>query len=152
MAEVSDFDRELRECLAEVLGARPPTPEYEALAFYRHWLAERNLGLVPIDDAAAFDWPGGWLARVRSRGQAHAVVMFGSPSGPLFDPSGPSRAAGRSRQGGWLRRSTSRGRPCRSMRSLGSERWTGSTLQLTPRRRSTSIASVTALAGPGPRG
>jgi len=57
------------------------------MLFYRQWLAERNLGLVPIADAAAFAWPGRWLARVRAAKSDHAVVMFGSPSGPLFDPS-----------------------------------------------------------------
>jgi MOSC domain len=85
---MSAFESELRACLGEVLGEEPPAADTEALLFYRQWLAERNLGLVPIAEPASFDWPGHWLARVRTAGGEHAVVMFGSPSGPLFDPAG----------------------------------------------------------------
>ena len=85
---VVSFDRELRECLRRILGADAPEPEYDALVFFRQWLAERNLGLVPIAKAAEFEWPGRWIARVRAGGEDHAVVMFGSPSGALHDPTG----------------------------------------------------------------
>jgi hypothetical protein len=78
-----------------------PTPEYEPLLFFRHWLGERNLGLVPIANARDFAWPGHWLARVRSGDGDHAVVMFGSPSGPLHDP-GEALAAGGTIEEGWL--------------------------------------------------
>jgi hypothetical protein len=84
---VSIFEREFGECLEEVLSIRPPSPEFDAMLFFRQWLAERNLGLVPIADVAAFDWPGRWLARVRAGDIDHAVVMFGSPSAPIFDPA-----------------------------------------------------------------
>jgi len=80
------FDDELRMCVAELLRASAPAPEGEPLLFYRQWLGERNLGLVPIADAASFDWPGQWLAKVRGPDGDHAVVMFGSPSGPWLDP------------------------------------------------------------------
>ena len=82
------FDGELRECLGLILGAEAPEPEYDALLFFRQWLAERNLGLVPIEKPAEFEWPGHWIARVRAGGDDHAVVMFGSPSGALHDPTG----------------------------------------------------------------
>jgi hypothetical protein len=80
---------DLRDCLTEILGY--PTPDVpdgaEPLRFFRQWLAERNLGLVPIAEAASFDWPGRWIAVVdEGRG---ALVMFGSPSGVWFDPAGP---------------------------------------------------------------
>lgn len=91
----------MRECLGVVLGVSPPSPEYEGLLFFKQWLAERNLGLVPIANASAFDWPGYWLARVRSAGGDHAVVMFGSPSGPLYDPSN-ALATGGTIEEGWL--------------------------------------------------
>jgi hypothetical protein len=81
------FESELRECLELIVGERTPEPEYDALVFFRQWLAERNLGLVPIADASGFAWPGQWLARVRAKGDDHAVVMFGSPSGALHDPA-----------------------------------------------------------------
>ena len=95
------FESELRACLGEVLGEEPPVPDTEALLFFAQWLAERNLGLVPIADPATFDWPGNWLARVRTVDGDHAVVMFGSPSGPLFDPAGAISGGG-AIESGWL--------------------------------------------------
>lgn len=84
-----------------VLGSAPPAPEYEAVSFFKQWLAERNLGLVPIAGAREFAWPGHWIARVRADAGDHAVVMFGSPSGPLHDPSG-AIARGGTIEEGWL--------------------------------------------------
>ena len=95
------FERELRECLEAVVGDEVPEPEYDALVFFKQWLAERNLGLVPIAGANVFEWPGHWIARVRARGDDHAVVMFGSPSGPLHDPAG-ALAGGGTIEEGWL--------------------------------------------------
>jgi hypothetical protein len=81
---------DLRECLAEVLGdAVPDVPDdLDPVRFFRQWLAERNLGLVPIAEPASFDWPGQWIAVVDGQ---HAVVMFGSPSGVWLDPAGAYR-------------------------------------------------------------
>jgi len=98
---VTPFDSELQNCLAEILGERPPDPDTDALLFFRQWLAERNLGLVPIARAESFSWPGRWLARARGADGDHAVVMFGSPSGALFDPAGVL-AAGSMIEEGWL--------------------------------------------------
>jgi len=98
---VSPYEEELRECLAVVLGATPPAPDHDVSLFFRQWLAERNLGLVPIANPREFDWPGHWLARVRSADGDHVVVMFGSPSGALHDPSG-ALAGGGTIEEGWL--------------------------------------------------
>lgn len=95
------YESELRACLEVVLGARPPAPDHDGLLFLRQWLAERNLGLAPIANAREFDWPGHWLARVRSGDGDHAVVMFGSPSGALHDPAG-AVARGGVIEEGWL--------------------------------------------------
>jgi len=95
------FDVELRVCLDVVLGAEPPEPEVDALVFFKQWLAERNLGLVPVADPSTFEWAGPWLARVRAGDGDHAVVMFGSPSGPLHDPGG-AYAAGGTIAEGWV--------------------------------------------------
>jgi hypothetical protein len=95
------FERDLRGCLELILRDEVPEPEYEALVFFKQWLAERNLGLVPIAGANEFDWPGHWIARVRARGDDHAVVMFGSPSGPLHDPAG-ALASGGTIEEGWV--------------------------------------------------
>ena len=98
---MSRFDSELRQCLEIVLGSAPPEPDYEPLVFFRQWLAERNLGLVPIANPREFDWPGHWLARVRAHDGDHAIVMFGSPSGPLHDPTS-ALARGGTIEEGWL--------------------------------------------------
>jgi hypothetical protein len=99
---VSAFESEFRLCLGEVLGQAPPAPDIEhALLFFKQWLAERNLGLAPIAQAAAFEWPGRWLARVRAADGDHAVVMFGAPSGGLFDPA-DALSRGGTVEEGWL--------------------------------------------------
>ena len=100
-SRVVSFEHELRVCLDLVLGTTTPEPEYDALVFFKQWLAERNLGLVPIAGAGEFEWPGNWIARVRVDGDEHAVVMFGSPSGPLHDPTG-AFARGGTIEEGWL--------------------------------------------------
>jgi hypothetical protein len=44
---------------------------------------------VPLADAASFGWPGPWIARCPARDGSgpRAVVMFGVPSGVLWDPA-----------------------------------------------------------------
>ena len=82
---------ELRDCLSELVGGAVPAPPDDVedpQRFFRQWLAERNLGLVPIEDAGSFAWPGQWIALVRGVDRQHAVVMFGSPSGVWLDPGG----------------------------------------------------------------
>jgi hypothetical protein len=98
---MSAFESDLRACLGEVLGEAPPVPDTDALLFFKQWLAERNLGLVPIADPAAFEWPGHWLARVRTTEGDHAVLMFGAPSGAVFDPAG-AMSDGGTIEAGWL--------------------------------------------------
>lgn len=72
-----DADGGLRDGIERILGVRPPDD-----AIPGQWLAERNLGLVPIADPSSFAWPGYWLARAGGR----VVLMFGSPSGPVDGP------------------------------------------------------------------
>jgi hypothetical protein len=91
---VSTLARELRACLSEMVGEPVPAPPDDVedpQRFFRQWLAERNLGLVPIEGASSFDWPGQWIALVRGVDRQHAVVMFGSPSGVWLDPGGAYR-------------------------------------------------------------
>ena len=69
-----------------------PLPEFDPEIFWRHWLAARNLGLVPIADPATFEWPGYWIAASADpTGGRDAVLMFGAPSGPLLDRAGVFR-------------------------------------------------------------
>jgi MOSC domain-containing protein YiiM len=94
---------DLRACLDEILRnpAPPPDATDDPVRFFRQWLAERNLGLVPIADADRFDWPGQWIAVFRDGEEEHALVMFGSPSGPWLDPSNTYHV-GRRIEAGWM--------------------------------------------------
>lgn len=78
----------LAACIAHVVGASAsdvPLDREER----RAWLAERGLGLVPVEEPATFSWAGPWIARrpARDGGGARAVVMFGVPSGAIWDPA-----------------------------------------------------------------
>jgi len=78
----------LAACIAHAAGASAsdvPLDRDEQHA----WLAERGLGLVPVAEAATFSWPGPWIARrpARDGSGPRAVVMFGVPSGPIWDPA-----------------------------------------------------------------
>jgi hypothetical protein len=78
----------LAACIAHVAGASasdvPLDPEEQ-----RAWLGERGLGLVPVADAATFSWAGPWIARrpARDGSGPRAAVMFGVPSGAIWDPA-----------------------------------------------------------------
>jgi hypothetical protein len=83
-------------CLAYLLerdaGELPVPPAADPRSGWRVWLAAQGLGLAPIADPAAFSWPGFWIAAIGR--PARWVVMFGVPSGPVFDPAGlPVQAA-----------------------------------------------------------
>lgn len=100
---MSTLANELRACLSELL--RSPVPEAPAagdpVRFFKQWLAERNLGLVPIEDADVFDWPGQWIAVFRDGEREHVMLMFGSPSGVWLDPSSTYHEGMRIRAG-WM--------------------------------------------------
>jgi hypothetical protein len=94
------FGEELRDALERILEVPVPTPDADPLLFFDQWLAERNLGLVPIASPDEFEWSGYWLARVGE----HVVLMFGSPSGPVHDPGGALADGGTIDQGWMLAR------------------------------------------------
>jgi hypothetical protein len=69
----------------------------DAVGLWRGWLASRGAGLVPVADAARFNWPGYWLAVLDREGGAEplgeagtAVLMFGTPSGVVLSPQDPA--------------------------------------------------------------
>ena len=67
----------------------------------RRWLGGLGLGLVPVDDAESFSWAGPWIGWVRRPdGERRAVVMYGVPSGVVWDPSGVTEGGGWRLDGG----------------------------------------------------
>jgi MOSC domain-containing protein YiiM len=79
---------ELAACAERILevpaGTFAGLSEARPVAELGERLATRNLGLVRIAAAAAFSWPGPWIAIVATAGgRLRAVVFFGAPSGPL---------------------------------------------------------------------
>jgi hypothetical protein len=54
------------------------------------WLGGLELGLAPVADAGSFSWAGPWIARLRApgSGERRPVVMYGVPSGVVWDPAG----------------------------------------------------------------
>jgi hypothetical protein len=88
------MQRSVAACLAailEVAVSEVPVPgeqHPEPWIVWRNWLAQRAVGLVPIDEPATFNWPGPWLALLRTadgNGQV-AVVAFGAPPGIAWHP------------------------------------------------------------------
>jgi hypothetical protein len=79
----------LAACVAQIVGAAAAEAPLDA-GDLRLWLAERGLGLVPIAAAGDFSWAGPWigLRPARDGGGPRAVVMFGVPSGSIWDPAG----------------------------------------------------------------
>jgi MOSC domain-containing protein YiiM len=85
-------ERSLAACVASLLelasdavpttGGDPPL-----LVMVRQWLAERGLGLVAVADPQTFSWAGPWIAQFTGdEGSERYVIMFGVPSGVIFDP------------------------------------------------------------------
>ena len=99
-----------RACLATVLELPvedvPELPPGDELPCWRimRWLGGLGLGLVPVADAAAFDWAGPWIGWVRAGdgGERRAVVMYGVPSGVAWDPSGVTEKDGWRLDGGFV--------------------------------------------------
>lgn len=85
-------DAAFAACLAHVLGlerSAVPVPAMpDPFVGWRGWLAARGLGLVPIAHPEHFSWPGFWIACLTVSTPARWVVMFGVPSGLVFDPAG----------------------------------------------------------------
>jgi len=96
-------------CVATILELPlddvPEPPPEEDVGGWRvqRWLGGLGLGLVPIADAATFSWPGPWIGRLRSpSGRSRAVVMYGVPSGVVFDPAEAARQDDEALVGGFM--------------------------------------------------
>src|SRR5579871_1725584 len=83
----------LLACLATILElpvSRLPVPAAGDIWTLSRWLGGLGLGLAPVADPGGFSWPGPWIARIEPpAGAARFVVMYGVPSGVVWDPASP---------------------------------------------------------------
>jgi MOSC domain-containing protein YiiM len=94
------MQRSVAACLASILELdvrEVPVPDEghpEPWTVWRNWLAQRGLGLVPIAEPANFNWPGPWLAMLRSAEGEGCIgaVAFGAPPGLAWSPLGGPEA------------------------------------------------------------
>ncbi len=83
-------------CMATLLELDPaalphPGPDEDPATGWTisRWLGGRGLGIVAIANPETFTWPGPWIARTAAGdGTVRYVVMYGVPSGVVWDPSG----------------------------------------------------------------
>jgi len=82
-------------CLATVLELSPadlprPAPDEDPAAGWTvsRWLGGLGLGIAPVAEPSSFQWAGPWIARAQTGGQRRFVVMYGVPSGVVWDPGG----------------------------------------------------------------
>ncbi len=94
--DLPPLQRSVAACLASILEIEtadvplPAAGHPEPWTVWRNWLAQRGIGLVPILEPAAFEWPGPWLAVLRSEqpGGRICAVAFGAPPGLAWNPLG----------------------------------------------------------------
>jgi hypothetical protein len=98
-------------CLATILELsfdelpRPAADEDPATGWtLSRWLGGLGLGLAPVADPGSFSWSGPWIARVHGHESANRrfVVMYGVPSGVVFDPAGDGALEACSIEDGFL--------------------------------------------------
>jgi hypothetical protein len=84
MPPPADLHSAVAACLERITGHGdvpvPAADHPEPWTVWRVWLAERRLGLVPIDRPQTFAWPGPWLALLTGD---RAAIAYGSPPGGL---------------------------------------------------------------------
>lgn len=87
------LERSVVACLAARLDLAIEVPVPAAghgapWTFWEQWLLLRGMGLVPVQEPSHFNWPGAWLAVLRSgtSGTDVAAVAYGAPPGLLWSP------------------------------------------------------------------
>jgi hypothetical protein len=84
-------------CLATVLELSPeqlpalgPDEDPAAGGTVSRWLGGLGLGIARVAEPTSFSWAGPWIARIRPPGPpaCRFVVMYGVPSGVVWDPAG----------------------------------------------------------------
>jgi MOSC domain-containing protein YiiM len=150
-------ERSLTACVASLLeldlDAIPAPGEAPLLVTVRQWLAERGLGLVAVADAHAFAWAGHWIAQVAGEdGVDRHVIMFGVPSGVIFDPLGGPPDAGARVLAGYVLATLEP--PCPAATPASTERGHVEAIFIAPSARAPMqrLEAVSAIAGKGLEG
>jgi hypothetical protein len=86
-------------CLATILELpsdqlpRPARGEDPATGWtVSRWLGGFGMGLARVAEPSSFSWAGPWIAYIRPPGHGgRYVVMYGVPSGVVWDPGGDGR-------------------------------------------------------------
>jgi MOSC domain-containing protein YiiM len=101
--------RTLAACVAGILEVAveevPCAVAGDPLGPVAWFLATRSLGLVPVADAANFQWGGWWIARLEAadgRAAEPFVVMAGLPSGLVWAPGGTGAPPDAPVREGWV--------------------------------------------------
>jgi hypothetical protein len=89
----------LTACISYILDIAPgeiaqPAPDEDPASGWTvsRWLGGLGMGIARLADAESFSWPGPWIARVQAPdAEARYAVMFGVPSGVVWDPAGDGR-------------------------------------------------------------
>jgi len=92
----------LTACISYILEIKPsdiaqPAPDEDPAGGWTvsRWLGGLGMGVARLADPSSFSWPGPWIARVEAPdSQARYAVMFGVPSGVVWDPAGDGRVEG----------------------------------------------------------
>jgi hypothetical protein len=99
----------LTACIAAILEHDPaamptgPSGDPAEVGVLHRWLGGLGVGLAPVADPATFSWPGPWIARVRPPARdARFVLMYGVPSGAIWDPAGDGTVEGAWIEAGYL--------------------------------------------------
>ena len=92
-------EESLTAVITAILDEDPATmPVFEgadpaAVGMVSRWLGRLGLGAVRVAEPASFSWPGPWIGRIRPPGgEARFVLMYGTPSGAIWDPAGDGAA------------------------------------------------------------
>lgn len=73
------------EQLPQLDGGEDPA----ALGTLSRWLGGLGLGIARVSEPDSFSWAGPWIARVQpGSAEPRYVVMYGVPSGVVWDPAG----------------------------------------------------------------
>jgi hypothetical protein len=89
----------LTACIAYILELEPtaiaqPAADEDPAGGWTvsRWLGGLGMGIARLADPASFSWPGPWIARVDAPDcEPRYAVMFGVPSGVVWDPAGDGR-------------------------------------------------------------